>query len=181
MSPLHKILKTLTNIFYKKFVDFFYRRVTQKKKKNAIEFLLLNLFEGILWLFFAICFNPNSSIYQHFLQSTPFQQSAGEHEERNLRHICITGTTTLGRDLADYTISTSICFSFLTPSAFRSSINPSCFRTPFSSYVTVRLAVQHNFCWNIIGHPPDMRSPSSSSGQLKNLELLKRLTKNETN
>jgi hypothetical protein len=60
---------------------------------------------------------------------------------------------------------------------FQHSINPSCSRTPFSSSVTVRLTVQCNFCWNIIGHPPDMRSPSSSSDQLKNVELLKRAIK----
>jgi hypothetical protein len=54
LSPLHKILETLTNIFYNKFVDFFYRRVTQNQTKsestNQLHFKKAqeNLGSGIL-------------------------------------------------------------------------------------------------------------------------------------
>ncbi len=124
-------------------------------------------------------------------QSTPFQQSArklgeGEPEayipalQRALQSWVGTWPTARSPlrsvQRCRFLIPNSKCFQ-----VFQHSINPSGFRTPFSSSVTVRLVGQHNFCWNIIGRPPDMRSPTSSSGQLKNVELLKRLIKNEAN
>jgi hypothetical protein len=47
--------------------------VTQNQAK--CDWIFVESFQGILWLFIALGFDPNSSIQPTLFQSTPFQPS----------------------------------------------------------------------------------------------------------